>query len=118
MRNIEGAWHFSVLFLGDCDDDQFRCGNSHCVNVDKLCDGENDCGDFSDERCNTSAVIPMPVDQPILVWQDTDQYVGHPDILPIAPSVDHMQLPSMSREGKIRTSFTQRYLQIFKFSFL
>ncbi|XP_076096043.1 uncharacterized protein LOC143067004 [Mytilus galloprovincialis] len=83
---------------GDCDDDQFRCGNSHCVNVDKLCDGENDCGDFSDERCNTSAGIPMPVDQPILMWQDPDQYVGHPDILPIAPSVDHMQLPSMPWE--------------------
>ncbi|CAC5372033.1 LRP1B [Mytilus coruscus] len=81
---------------GDCDDDRFRCGNSHCVDVDKLCDGQDDCGDFSDERCNTSSVIPIPSGLPGL--PDTEQLVGPPLIFPIAPSVDHIQLPGMPSE--------------------
>ena len=36
-------------------DDLFECENKACVNVMKLCDGQNDCGDYSDEsRCNVN----------------------------------------------------------------
>lgn len=33
----------------NCTDDQFECRNGLCVQRAWLCDGENDCKDFSDE---------------------------------------------------------------------
>jgi hypothetical protein len=33
-----------------CPLDVFTCDNIRCVSMSKHCDGENDCGDFSDER--------------------------------------------------------------------
>ena len=36
-----------------CYSYQFECDNGHCVNDDDVCDGDNDCGDNSDEEmCN------------------------------------------------------------------
>ena len=32
-----------------CSADEFRCGNGACVNKDRVCDMENDCGDLTDE---------------------------------------------------------------------
>ena len=39
-----------------CTDSQFRCETrGNCLPADYACDGENDCGDFSDERnCSQS----------------------------------------------------------------
>lgn len=38
--------------------DEFVCANSRCVEYDVICDGENNCGDNSDEQnCNSSIVI-------------------------------------------------------------
>ncbi|KAM9329523.1 complement factor I [Gastrophryne carolinensis] len=34
-----------------CADDLFTCVNEKCIPRDKLCNGENDCGDLSDEMC-------------------------------------------------------------------
>uniref|UniRef100_A0A0K2T8A8 EGF-like domain-containing protein n=1 Tax=Lepeophtheirus salmonis TaxID=72036 RepID=A0A0K2T8A8_LEPSM len=39
-----------VFVLGSCDDQsKFECKNKACVSWDSLCDGQNDCGDYSDE---------------------------------------------------------------------
>jgi hypothetical protein len=32
-----------------CLDNQFRCKDNSCIANSKTCDGNNDCGDFSDE---------------------------------------------------------------------
>lgn len=33
-----------------CEPNEFRCGNDRCVQKLWLCDGDDDCGDGSDER--------------------------------------------------------------------
>ncbi|ELT90938.1 hypothetical protein CAPTEDRAFT_176051 [Capitella teleta] len=33
-----------------CRDDEFTCGSGSCLPVAFVCDGKNDCGDYSDER--------------------------------------------------------------------
>ncbi|KAK3090315.1 hypothetical protein FSP39_010872, partial [Pinctada imbricata] len=37
----------------ECSSDEFRCANKQCVLIQKICDGNNDCADNSDEqKCN------------------------------------------------------------------
>ncbi|KAM8939431.1 complement factor I [Pelodytes ibericus] len=38
----------------ECNKDEFSCVNRKCIPSFKSCDGENDCGDLSDELCCTS----------------------------------------------------------------
>ena len=43
-----------------CEEYEFHCRNKECINVNRLCDGQPDCGDGSDEearRCN----LPLQV---------------------------------------------------------
>ena len=43
-----------ILYIPSvCQKDEFKCNNSLCVPMMKICDGENDCSDGSDEHsCN------------------------------------------------------------------
>lgn len=42
-------------FLGICNTDEFSCPDHSCIPRTWLCDGDNDCGDSSDERnCGSS----------------------------------------------------------------
>ena len=40
---------FFYLAADNCTEHNFLCGNGVCINNAWVCDGENDCGDFSDE---------------------------------------------------------------------
>ena len=44
---------FTIVFLA-CGVDQARCDNGLCVDRHLVCDGNNDCGDRSDEESNCS----------------------------------------------------------------
>lgn len=40
---------FTVFTMGECSLRQFKCNNDKCVQLTWMCDGEDDCGDNSDE---------------------------------------------------------------------
>ena len=42
-------WFFRYLGMIHCPENQFTCRDKRCIADWKKCDGNNDCGDFSDE---------------------------------------------------------------------
>ena len=39
----------------ECDEDEFKCGNGMCIDIDWMCDGDQDCVDAEDEiQCSNS----------------------------------------------------------------
>ncbi|XP_052695198.1 low-density lipoprotein receptor-related protein 2-like isoform X2 [Crassostrea angulata] len=49
----EESRFFAVARLdiySECEADKMMCSNTKCVPISFICDGDNDCGDFSDER--------------------------------------------------------------------
>ena len=38
-----------ILLADICPREKFLCSNEKCLNASRLCDGNNDCGDNSDE---------------------------------------------------------------------
>ena len=43
-----------LLAMRECDSSEFQCSNRQCVHSTYQCDGDNDCGDMSDEQqCET-----------------------------------------------------------------
>lgn len=48
------------FFVGNCQRGMFKCNNDHCINNTLVCDGQNDCGDNSDEdKCTTECTFGM-----------------------------------------------------------
>lgn len=59
---IEGLWRQCALHAQqpdssvptaprECEEDEFPCQNGYCIRSLWHCDGDNDCGDNSDEQC-------------------------------------------------------------------
>ena len=46
----------SICFTG-CSSSQFKCRNGLCIDIKKQCDGNDDCGDFSDEGCGMYSYV-------------------------------------------------------------
>lgn len=54
----------NVLFAGLCQTDEFSCSDHSCIPRSWLCDGDNDCGDSSDEHncgANSGSTAPPAV---------------------------------------------------------
>ena len=45
--------YYNVWIIIDCNSGQFRCDNGKCIPQNYVIDGDNDCGDSSDEGMNT-----------------------------------------------------------------
>ena len=41
--------HTHTSFTGSCEDEEYRCGDSSCIDVRGRCDGVRDCEDGADE---------------------------------------------------------------------
>lgn len=39
----------TATIVRTCSSDQFRCDDGRCIAASWICDGDNDCGDMSDE---------------------------------------------------------------------
>jgi len=48
------------MSIGGCNSDEFQCPDGWCISNDWLCDGDNDCGDNTDEEnCGKASNIPV-----------------------------------------------------------
>lgn len=55
----------------ECEEDEFQCQNGYCIRSLWHCDGDNDCGDNSDEQCggypNLHPASKCMIVQPLII---------------------------------------------------
>ena len=45
----------TISGISECGEDEFKCGNGMCIDIDWKCDGDQDCVDAEDEiQCSNS----------------------------------------------------------------
>ena len=51
-----------TVFSDACDTDEYHCANERCIRRSYICDGDNDCGDMSDEQnCNSELLVEFSI---------------------------------------------------------
>ncbi|XP_061196173.1 dorsal-ventral patterning tolloid-like protein 1 [Saccostrea echinata] len=58
FRGFELSYRF-IQRTDSCGGQDFQCQNHKCVDYSWVCDGDNDCGDGSDERTCTTTTTPI-----------------------------------------------------------
>ena len=56
---------------GSCEEDEFHCSSGECVDIQKLCNGEPNCRDHSDEEVNRWMENSPKVFESRGFWRDT-----------------------------------------------
>jgi hypothetical protein len=59
---------FEASCLFQCRPGEMRCNNDICLSQSKFCNGEDDCGDGSDEpeNCETDCLASLRVFEPVI----------------------------------------------------
>ncbi len=51
LFRISFEFVYCVLVARNCTAEEFQCDNGQCIRTRWQCDGDDDCGDNSDEQC-------------------------------------------------------------------
>ncbi|CAD5126426.1 DgyrCDS14560 [Dimorphilus gyrociliatus] len=54
FQDYSSAEDEKFCFFPNCKENERKCLNHECISIEKFCDNERDCIDFSDEKCYDS----------------------------------------------------------------